>query len=408
MKHLYFFRKPLALTIGLLAVINCTAQNETTTADGNCGVVTENFNNGTGGFTSKSLYTPDLVSDSEFYYNATRGFWTEMGSAGHERTVAQGNPAPGAQRTVSILSATYVNPNPAGIFDVGFYYIVPNPQVDLFHVTLIRITQDGGGNTVSEVVAESGLKTFSQFSTPSSYTDPSNAQQNGFQGAVCIRLADNDITASASTYYRVSVVYRIFGGTNFTAFDDFSIGAIEQVSLPVSFLGIAAKRENNNVNLRWSVGDEKDLKEYQVERSITGYDFMKVGTVAVKGATVYTFSDVNINGAAYYRIKSVDLDGKGKYSSIVKIGADRNSSFSNILKLYPVPVLNELTVEHGQLGAAAKIIITGIDGKVIRTVYPANGSSHTPISFSGNLPGMYVLRLYDGKGKVESIKFIKQ
>lgn len=408
MKKFYFFSRTLILLIILSGAIPGICQNESGTANGNCTEITENFNNGTGGFSSKSLYSPDLVSDSEFYYNSTRGFWTEMGSAGRERTIAQGNPAPTAPRYISILSETYVNPNPAGIFDVGFYYIVPNPQIDLFHVTLIRITQDAGGNTVSEVVAESGLKTFAQFSSPSPYTDPTNTQQNGFQGAVCIRLVDKDITSSASTYYRISVVYRVTSGTNFTAFDDFSIGGVQQVPLPVSFLGIGAKRETNSINLRWNVADETQLREYQVERSVTGSNFTVIGKVSVNGADTYNFSDANPGDQTFfYRIKSVDLDGKEKYSSIIKISANKRTSFSDKLKVYPVPAINEFTVEHGQLNSNAKITIRSVDGRVIKVLRPSTGASHTPVNLSANKAGVYLLSVDDGKGKLETIRLIK-
>ncbi|MBD0368190.1 MAG: T9SS type A sorting domain-containing protein, partial [Flavisolibacter sp.] len=39
---------------------------------------------------------------------------------------------------------------------------------------------------------------------------------------------------------------------------------------------------------------------------------------------------------------------------------------------------------------------------------PSAGASHTPVDLSGIAAGSYILRLDDGKGKIETLKFVKQ
>ncbi len=107
-----------------------------------------------------------------------------------------------------------------------------------------------------------------------------------------------------------------------------------------------------------------------------------------------------------YRIKSLDIDGKSKYSSVVRLNG--SSSYANALKLYPLPAKNEVTVEHRELAPNAKITLSTLDGKVLKIVAPTNGSSHTPLNLTSYLSGMYIIRVDDGKGNVESIKLIKQ
>ena len=164
------------------------------------------------------------------------------------------------------------------------------------------------------------------------------------------------------------------------------------------------------MSIRWNVAEESNLKEYQIQRSTTGNNYVTIGIVTPETAkSIYSFSDMNfVSSTVYYRIKTVDLDGKVKYSSIVRLKGNNNNSFANVLKLYPIPAKNDLTVEHGQLAAKAKIIISSTDGKVVKIIYPSSGASHTPINLSGTKSGIYILSLNDGKGKIENLRFIKQ
>src|SRR5205085_5915621 len=108
----------------------------------------------------------------------------------------------------------------------------------------------------------------------------------------------------------------------------------------------------------------------------------------------------------YYRVKSVDIDGRTKYTGIVKIS--NATSYSNTLKVYPTPAQGQLTVQHAQLGASARVQISTMDGRVVRTIKPSNGASNTMVDLSGLSAGMYVLKLDNGSGKIESVTFIKQ
>ena len=122
---------------------------------------------------------------------------------------------------------------------------------------------------------------------------------------------------------------------------------------------------------------------------------------------MYGFTDPNAKEAViYYRVRSVDIDGKSKYSGIIKL--TNSNSYSNKLKVYPSPAQNQLTVQHSQLGTAAKVTLTTVDGRVIRTLKPSANASNTMVDLSGLSAGMYVLKLEDGKGKTETTTFMKQ
>lgn len=405
MKQIYVKSGKIFRTISLLGMltitINAYAQQPTTVTNGICTAVIADFNTNDNGFNSPSIY--GSIFDSSFYYNATRGYWTDY--LPPLRVVA-----PGFPRVLDIISPPYVNPNATGTFNIGFYYIIPNPAVDRFQVRIISVTPTPNG-TVTNVEATSGTQFFSSWSSPSPYVDatmgipPTTPFMVGFQGNICIKLLDPDITNAPGTTYRVEVAY-IVNEPFFAVFDDLSIGN-ENAPLPVDFIGLVAKRNNDAVDLKWDVTDEVNVAEYQVEKSTNGTSFSSVGSVSAKGKSIYTFTNYNVgSNNLYYRIKSVDIDGRYKYSGVIRLTG--SNSYSNKLTLYPVPVKGDATLEHKLLSANAKITISSIEGKILKVIIPSAGSSHTPVRLSGITPGTYILRLDDGQGNVETTKFVKE
>ena len=398
MKSLYSLRASL-LSLFSLFVIAGTAQTPTVVTAGVCGGVIADFNTSDNGYNSPSIY--GSVFDSSFYYNTSRGYWTDYLPPTRVN-------APGFQRVQNIISPPYNNPNPTGTFNVGFYYIVNNPLVDRFQVRIISVTQTSSG-TVTNVEATSGLQTFAAWSTPVPYVDNGpnpTPLLNGFEGFVCIRLTDQDIVNANSTF-RVEISY-IINEAFFAVFDNFSIGPLNS-PLPVNFIGLVANRTpDNNVGLKWDVSEEVNVREYQVERSENGLNFSTIGSVPVKGKSIYAFTDNPVPAnTVYYRVKSVDIDGRYKYSGIIKLGVGSNNTFADGLHLYPSPAQDEITIAHKKLSRDARMIITSLDGKIVRILTPTIGSSHTQTSVSGMRPGLYFLRLEDGMGNVQTVKFVK-
>lgn len=399
MKKIYPAR--IILIGSLFITFLANSQTPTVTGPGICSGVVANFNTNDNGFNSPSVY--GSIFDSSLYYHAGRGYWTDY-------LPPYRTSAPGFPRVMNIISPPYNNPNPVGTFNIGFYYIVNNPSVDRFQVRVISVTQTATG-TVTNVEATSGVQLFSSWSTPTQYVDGTTTPVpdptpllNGWQGFVCIRLIDPDITNSPNTTYRVEVSYLI-NEPFFAVFDNLSIGPLNS-PLPVYFIGLVAERNNNDVNLKWDVTEEVDVKEYQIERSTTGIDFTTVGVSSARGKSIYSYTNYNApSGTIFYRIKSVDLDGRYKYSGIIKLSG--NNSFSNKLRIYPTPATNEITIQHGRINPGSKMSVVSADGKVMKIVYLKGGASHTQINIKDLLPGMYFLRLEDEKTGIQSAKFVK-
>lgn len=406
MKSLYSV-KAIACSLLLGSVLTAHSQVPTTTTNGICTSVVANFNTNDNGYNAPSIYGGTF--DSSFYYNAGRGYWTDYMPP--LRTFA-----PGVPRTLTIISPPYVNPNPTGTFNVGFYYIVGNPATDRFQVRIVSVTETPMG-TVTDVEATSGVQFFSNWSAPTPYVDgvtnPSVPDPTPFltgsQGNICIRLIDPDIVNTPNTTFRVEIAYLITEPT-FVVFDNLSIGPTN-APLPVNFIGLVATRNNaaKSVELKWDVSEEVDVLEYQVERSTNGASFAVVGSVPAKGKSIYTFSDGDVRGTTlYYRVRNIDIDGRSKYSGIVRLAANSSDSYANELGVYPSPAGADVMVQHRKLNSKATLTITSLDGRIMKTIVPTPGSSNTPVDISRFAPGMYLVRLEDETGFSQSVKLIKR
>ena len=104
----------------------------------------------------------------------------------------------------------------------------------------------------------------------------------------------------------------------------FRIVFAPSVSLPETFTSVKAYREDKNINVEWRVENERNIKQYEVEKSTNGVGFT---TITIKAATgnngssaIYVTTDSKpLEGYNYYRIKSMDINGKIAYTGVVKV-----------------------------------------------------------------------------------------
>lgn len=372
MKQVYPRMKTAFIAIALSASIFVSAQSSTSIANSNACNVVENFNASSGGFSSPSIFTESNYT--EFNWDAANGYWIERSGQN--------------VRSASLISPLYLNDQISGGIDIGFKYAAGSGGEYRIRVLNVECSCVGGYNILATTAS-------GDIWTPLPQSE----------GRLCIRLNDADIMKGQKLRFEISFRNNKF--VNFI-FDDLSLGQIAAAPLPVTFMGVVANRTNNEVDLKWEVGTEVNVKEYEVERSMNGGSFTTVGQVSAAGKNLYAYTDViNEKSTFYYRLKSVDYDGRTKYSGIVKVkGA--GSSYSNTLKLYPLPARDEVTLEHKKLSAAAQVTLNTMDGRAVKAIKPAPGASHTPIDLSNVMPGIYLVSLSDGEGNVETVKLIKQ
>jgi trimeric autotransporter adhesin len=119
--------------------------------------------------------------------------------------------------------------------------------------------------------------------------------------------------------------------------------------LPVTLLEFEAKRYSKQVVLNWVTSSETNNAFFDVERSMDGDEFEKIGRVSGNGTSTerleYELIDkdnlVLANNRLCYRLRQVDFDGAYELSDIVC--ADK-SDIRIDLTVGPNPAINELRV----------------------------------------------------------------
>ncbi|MCZ2102541.1 MAG: T9SS type A sorting domain-containing protein, partial [Chitinophagales bacterium] len=114
--------------------------------------------------------------------------------------------------------------------------------------------------------------------------------------------------------------------------------------LPLEWLDVTAKRDNEVHVIKWQVGQELYVSHYEVERRLESENDFNVipGRIDAKGNTRvvdYQHKDYDVSrpGVYLYRVKQYDLNGKFTYSKIVKVVHYGENS----IELYPNPAYNE-------------------------------------------------------------------
>lgn len=113
------------------------------------------------------------------------------------------------------------------------------------------------------------------------------------------------------------------------------------VPLPVELLRFSVQaQDNESIVLNWSSAMEQTFSHYEIERSVDGSVFQKIGLEAGKGGPLqpatYQYTDERpFTGMNYYRLKMVDQDGAYKYSDIeaARIGSKNGMG----LNVWPTP-----------------------------------------------------------------------
>jgi hypothetical protein len=110
--------------------------------------------------------------------------------------------------------------------------------------------------------------------------------------------------------------------------------------LPVTFTGVKAYEKNENVNVEWTVENEKNILEYQIQKSTNGGQFTTASTIVSKGnnSSIYAWTDFSsVSGSNFYRISSIDINGHAQYSNVIKVMVGLTNQF---ISVYPNPVVN--------------------------------------------------------------------
>ena len=144
--------------------------------------------------------------------------------------------------------------------------------------------------------------------------------------------------------------------------------------LPVKLTDFKAAKTGNGVNLAWSVAQESNIDDYQLQRSNDGISFSNIATVKAKNSPVASSYAINdrlpLKGANYYRLL-INEKGEKTYSRVITLQFDGStrqfSAFVNSNKVITVAVSAiqagtyglSLINSNGQVVVSKNILIDG-------------------------------------------------
>ncbi len=178
-------------------------------------------------------------------------------------------------------------------------------------------------------------------------------------------------------------------------------------TLPVTWLSFTAeKNTSSSVLLKWSTASEINNHHFDVQRSSDGSSFTTLGSVTAGNnpniVQSYSYTEFKtINGNNFYRLKQVDLDGKFKYSAIVKINMT-----GALWAVFPNPAISKTTIQiRSQLKNVSFTLVDNY-GKTVyyRSLPTVNAGEFKDIPLTNFARGTYMLKIESDKGsKTEKI-----
>jgi uncharacterized repeat protein (TIGR01451 family) len=194
------------------------------------------------------------------------------------------------------------------------------------------------------------------------------------------------------------------GGQNPTCF--YSDGV-----LPAKNISLKGSIYQDNSNLLWTVISDQEVKQFQVEYSADGRNFISVGIVEGRAdgsfENRYRFTDqLNKSATRFYRLKLTGINGLHTYSEVIRLTTNKRPDVT----VLPNPFIKDLKVDL-QLTTTENITIRLMDlqGKIvtIKKLSLHAGSHSIKLDVPGsNTSGMYIIEVFSGREKILNEKVL--
>lgn len=226
---------------------------------------------------------------------------------------------------------------------------------------------------------------------------------------------NSDFVGSATTFS-----YKACNGTLCSETAIVTISFPADMMLPVMLVDFKANYQNGKeVVLNWTTSFENNNDRFEVERSLDGTNFTKVGEVKGSGTTnlVSTYSFTNKisrqttdKNDVYYRLKQVTTDNRSLSSKILIVRVYNTKSLE-LVSISPNPAVNDIKV-NVQLNENAYVVIKVLNsaGKEVmrRSVKSLQGlNSYTLDGSSALDKGVYFLEMLVNSNERMMVQLMK-
>ena len=166
--------------------------------------------------------------------------------------------------------------------------------------------------------------------------------------------------------------------------------------------------QNRYAHLTWTQEDDTNVDHFEIERSSSTTDFVKIGSLASRGASKpddYTFDDIQpLSGFNYYRVMVTYRDGSVKYSNVL------TTSFNfDVITLYPNPARGQIFIrnnDHFTDNRNLGVMLSDVSGRIVdRQTISTSGLSIITYQIPAHInQGMYVLWMVNDRGQKQGQK----
>jgi uncharacterized repeat protein (TIGR01451 family) len=173
------------------------------------------------------------------------------------------------------------------------------------------------------------------------------------------------------------------------------------VILPINLQQFTAEKQSSSNLLQWAASNETSTTQYEIERSINGTNFSKIGMKPVAarqiGNNYYQWLDETTLAGVnyYYRLKMVNPNANAQYSEMVLV----ESIPSKVFKLHAInnPFVDKLTIScTAAIKGDVTITLLDMNGAIAKQNTASLKGGYNIISFNHleALPaGTYVLKI---------------
>lgn len=176
-------------------------------------------------------------------------------------------------------------------------------------------------------------------------------------------------------------------------------------SLPITLSDFSAAKTNCMANLSWKTETEINSLKFEIEQSVDGINYVKIGSVNATGyaGQVYQYNYPLKPGVDnYFRLKMFTRDGDFKYSEIRSLNCGKGTG---VILITPNPVKDRFLISGMELGKNM-ISVFAANGQMVYSTYMAQTVGSVNIGHLAS--GMYSVKIVSEKGTTTVQKLIKE
>jgi ELWxxDGT repeat protein len=219
-----------------------------------------------------------------------------------------------------------------------------------------------------------------------------------------------DADPTLTGIFNSKIIFSATDGDNPDARDLFVVDGTFS-PLPVRLTNFTVSLEGTDGLLQWNTTQELNTKNFTIQRSYDGQNFVNIGVVQATGTFsnghAYSFADAGIANSSktiiYYRLFITDIDGKSESTNVISLKLRGNSKWN--VQLLSNPVQDNISLLLSGVTGKLQVYIRSINGSLLYTksMENVNGQISLPALLQ---KGVYILQA-ENNDERKIIKFIK-